>query len=468
MYDIDDSRILDKNAEFFNVNMENLMENAGRAVANEVLNYKPKRVLALCGSGNNGGDGYVAARELKLRGIDVHVFPVQPPSSELCIKKYKESIDSGVQVDSELSLNEYELIIDAMLGIGIKNEPKEPYKSVIQKVNESNKFVISVDVPSGFPSKIRIKPTITVTMQFLKKGMDENCCGKIIVVDVGFPKEVIESVGPGELILYKMNERESHKGMNGIVMVVAGSIHYYGAPIYVSKSAARMGVDLVYLFSPKSIHSILGSNFHDMILRNGGNEFIELTHEMKDMLKERNVTLAIGPGISKNEDVLNTVREIVNFAIENKRKVVVDADALSAIKDINFKNLGVLTPHRGEFKEIFGEEPNEENVKNRASKLNVTILVKGSIDIITDGDRIKKNKVFHHASMTRGGTGDVLTGVIAGLMARNIDPYHAACMGSFIVGSAGLAAFEKYSNFYYTSELIDLIPEVMKKYVKNE
>ncbi|MGC8585061.1 MAG: NAD(P)H-hydrate dehydratase [Thermoplasmata archaeon] len=467
MYDIDDARILDKNAEFFNINMESLMENAGKSVASEAISFKPTKILVICGSGNNGGDGYVAARELKMNGFEVHGYPVSPPASELCIKKYNEALQKGVIMDDRLSLDEYDMIIDAMLGIGLNNEPREPFRSIIQKVNESGKRVISVDVPSGFPTKVRIKPTLTVTMQFIKKGMDENCCGKIVVANVGFPLEVIESVGPGEMILYRMNGKESHKGMNGLVMVVAGSIHYFGAPLYVSKAAGRMGVDLVYLFSPKSIHSILGANFNDMILRNGGNEYIELTHEMKDMMKEKNVVLAIGPGISTNEDVLKTVREIVNFAIENKRKVVVDADALLAVKNINFKNLGVLTPHRGEFREMFGEDPIEEVIKNYSMKLNVTILVKGSTDIITDGERLKRNAIFHHPSMTRGGTGDVLTGVIAGLMARGIDPYHAACMGSFIVGNSGIEAFEKYSNFYYTSEMIDLIPDVMKKYIKN-
>ncbi|MGC8673475.1 MAG: NAD(P)H-hydrate epimerase, partial [Thermoplasmata archaeon] len=111
---------------------------------------------------------------------------------------------------------DYDIIIDAMLGIGIMNEPKEPYKSAIESLNNASKFVISVDVPSGFPTELAVKPSMTVTMQFIKEGMTERNCGTIVVADVGFPKDVIESVGPGEFITYKKNSVDSHKSENGI------------------------------------------------------------------------------------------------------------------------------------------------------------------------------------------------------------------------------------------------------------
>ncbi len=464
MFKIIDSRILDKNAEFLGIDMERLMDNAGLAVAKEAIKLGPKNVLILAGSGNNGGDGYTASLTLLKNGIDVHAFPVKAPESNLCKKKFEEAKNSGLKIEHSLNFD-YDIIIDAMLGIGIMNEPKEPYKSAIESLNNASKFVISVDVPSGFPTELAVKPSMTVTMQFIKEGMTERNCGTIVVADVGFPKDVIESVGPGEFITYKKNSVDSHKGENGIVVAIGGSHLFYGAPLYMAKGASRMGVDLVFLFAPESIHNLL-SSFNDMILRKSGYNFIEFNDEIKHLIEERDVTVAIGPGITKSREALENARKIIDFAIDNRRNLVVDADALLTINEYSdFKGLAVLTPHRGEFKQSFNLEPNEENVKLIAKKIDATLLLKGPIDIISNGDLIKKNKNFHHPSMTKGGTGDVLSGSVAGLISKHIDPFHAASLASFIVGMSGKMAFEEKSYAYYTSEIVDEIPKIFKQFL---
>jgi len=463
MYKIIDARILDKNAEFFGIEMEKLMDNAGNAVFNEVLKLHPNKVLVLAGSGNNGGDGYTASILLMKKGVEVHAFPVKMPETILCRKKYEEALKSGLKIDTELNFN-YDVIIDAMLGIGIASEPREPYKSVIESLNNSGKFVVSVDVPSGFPTKIAVKPSITVTMQFIKEGMTEENSGKIIVADVGFPKEVIEAVGPGDFLVYRKNNDQSHKGENGIVVAIGGSYLYYGAPIYMAKGAMRMGIDLVYLFAPESIHCFV-SNFHDMILRRSGYNFIEFNDELKNIIEEKDITMAIGPGITKSREALENARRIIEYALDVGRNIVIDADALSVINESSdLKGLAVITPHRGEFKQTFNLEPSEENVKYIAKKIKATILLKGPVDIISDGDLVKKNKDFHHPSMTKGGTGDLLTGSVAGLLSKHIDPFHAASLASFIVGMAGKITFEEKSYAYYTSEILDNIPKIFKEY----
>ncbi|MDP8011400.1 MAG: NAD(P)H-hydrate dehydratase [Thermoplasmata archaeon] len=467
MFKIIDARILDKNAEYFGIEMEKLMDNAGNAVAKETLKLNPKKVLVLAGNGNNGGDGYTASISLLKNGVDVHAYKVKEPESPLCKKKFQIAKENGLKVDEKLNFD-YDVIIDAMLGIGITNEPKEPYRSVIESLNSAGKFVISVDVPSGFPTNVSVKPSITVTMQFIKEGMNETNCGKIIVADVGFPVEIIESVGPGEFLAYNKNLPESHKGDNGIILAIGGSHLFYGAPLYMAKAASRMGPDLVFLFAPESIHAYL-SGFQDMILRKCGYNFIEFNEEIKHLIEERDVTVSIGPGITKSREALENARKIIDFTIKTGRYIVIDADALQAIdENSDLNGQAVITPHRGEFKQTFNLDPSEENVRYIAKKINATVLLKGPIDIISDGEIIKKNKDFHHASMTRGGTGDILTGSVAGLMSKHIDPFHAAALASFIVGMAGKKTFHDKSYSYFTSEIIDNIPEIFKQFLGNE
>lgn len=467
MYTMLDAKILDRNAEYIGLDMEKMMENAGRAVAETVFSLKPRNVLVVCGSGNNGGDGYVAAINLKKLGIPVDIYPVKEPKSILCIKKYNEAKEYGLNFVDHLDPSGYDVIVDAMLGVGIERDPDEPYRKAIWKINESGKRVVSVDVPTGIGTNVFIKPEITVTMQFKKKEMNEKNSGKIVVVDVGFPREIMEMVGPGDFAAYKLNTNESHKGDNGVLMGVAGSAEYYGAPVYMAKGALRMGIDLLFLFSPASVHGHISSSTHDIILRKSGEFFIEYTKEMEKILDEKAAAVAIGCGIGKNENSIETSTKIIEESLRKGKGVVIDADALYAVQNFDdFRGNAVITPHRGEFKRTFSVEPDEDNVVKMAKKYNLVILLKGPVDIISDGDVLKKNREFHHPSMTRGGTGDVLTGAVAGLLSRGIDPLHSASLGSFIVGSAGKMAFEELSNSYFTSEMVDMIPRVFKKFLQ--
>ncbi|MEM0133885.1 MAG: NAD(P)H-hydrate dehydratase [Thermoplasmatales archaeon] len=462
MYTILDSRILDANAEASGVEMEELMNNAGRAVAKLVISLKPKRVLVVCGGGNNGGDGYTAASILMKKGVSVSCFPVTPPSSELCKKKYRAFLRNKGKLVHSLKDGEYDVIVDALLGVGISGPPREPYSSTIDFVNTSRAKIVSVDVPSGFPFGHLVKPQYTVTMQFEKEGMTRSNCGKVIVADVGFPKEVIEMIGPGDMISFPTSLRDSHKGENGICVMVGGSERYFGAPLYMAESALRMGPDLVNLFAPTAIHGYIASNCQGIILRKSGTREIEFNYELMKMLKERADSLAIGPGIFKSEKVLDEAAKIIDFTLSLKKGMVIDADALQASKSIDdFNGMAVLTPHRGEFRSVFGLDPTEENVKRMARKINAVILVKGEVDIVTDGEILKRNVSFHHRSMTRGGTGDVVTGAIAGLISRKVDTLHSAFLGSYIVGQAGLNTFRKMGDGYLVSDLINQIPDVL-------
>ncbi|MEM4110056.1 MAG: NAD(P)H-hydrate epimerase, partial [Thermoplasmata archaeon] len=189
-----DARILDKNAEYLGLNLEKFMDNAGIAVANTVLSMNADKILVVCGSGNNGGDGYVSAIHLKKIGKKVDILKVKEPKSPLCIKKYNDAISNNINFVEDPDFSQYDVIVDAMLGIGISKTPEEPYKTIIEKMNRYGKKIVSVDVPTGIGTSLQVNPHITVTMQFMKEEMNKENSGEIIVADVGFPKEVIEMI----------------------------------------------------------------------------------------------------------------------------------------------------------------------------------------------------------------------------------------------------------------------------------
>ncbi|MEM0312389.1 MAG: NAD(P)H-hydrate dehydratase [Thermoplasmatales archaeon] len=463
-----DSRILDLNAAAEGLDLENIMEKAGESVAKFVYSLKPSNVLVVCGSGNNGGDGYVTARLLRSMGINVGVYQASHPSTELCKKKHDQYLAEGGVIADEIDFDGIDVIVDALLGVGISGEPREPYLGLIKKINSSGKTVVSVDVPSGFPSKTQVKADYTVTMQFPKEGMNDENSGKIIVVDVGFPRDIVEIIGPGDMLAFPESSKESHKGQNGISIIVSGSSEYFGAPIYVSKAALRMGVDLVFLFTPEKIHQFVACNAPDVILRKSGKERIEFNYSLMKTIEDRDASVAIGPGITKEASVMKEAYEIISYALSQGRKVVIDADALPVAKAIkDFGGNAVLTPHRGEFRTTFQLEPTEENVIKTAEKINAVILLKGPVDIVTDGEVVKRNVKFHHQSMTKGGTGDLITGSVAGLLSRGVDPLHASFLASYIIGSAGLESFNRHGYSYFTSDILDLIPYIITKQKKS-
>jgi NAD(P)H-hydrate epimerase len=464
-----DLRILDRNAEASGVNIEDLMDNAGRAVAEQVKLLKPRNILIVCGSGNNGGDGYETAYLLFKDGYSVDCYPVSSPSTDLCKKKYNAFVKvGGVMVDT-FGKRKYDVIVDAMLGSGISGPPKEPYASAIDRINEFGAKVISIDVPSGFPFKQSVKPHYTITVQFPKEGMTKANSGKIVVAKIGFPESVMNMIGPGDLAAFPSSAKSSHKGDNGICVMVGGSERYFGAPLYMAESALRMGPDLVNLFAPSFIHEYIAANCQGVMLRKSGITEIEFNYDLMKMLSEKADSLAIGPGIGKSERALEEATKIIEFNLSNGKSMVIDADALESSRLISdFKGTTVLTPHRGEFKSVFGLEPSEDNVKRAAKRINAVIFLKGEVDIVTDGEFLKKNSSYHHQSMTRGGTGDLVTGAVAGLLSRKVDPLHSAFLASYIIGQAGLNAYKKMGDGYTISDLVDLIPEVLLSNAKKD
>jgi NAD(P)H-hydrate epimerase len=476
-------KVLDRNSEYFGVPTLQLMENAGKGVAeyirNVVKNTK-KNILILCGAGNNGGDGFVAARYLT-QYYKVTIFLTESKiKTEIAQKNYQKLQTYDIKIytsphNIDTLLIENDILIDALLGTGISGELKEPYISIVKKINATkNKTIVSVDVPTGFGTIRSITPDHTVTFHDIKVGMDRKNSGNIKVVDIGIPEEAITYVGPGELsVYYPRPVKKSHKGDNGIVLVIGGG-PYIGAPALCGIAALRTGVDLVYIATPKrswesvaafSPNFIVKDLHDDMLTKNDIPRIEELLCKC--------TAVVLGPGLGTATETEDVIIPLIKRIINEKKPLVLDADAikpvgenLSCIKN----STTVVTPHVGEFKKLTGITLSQDidtrinAVKDWAEKIGITIFLKGYIDVLSNGTIIKQNKV-HNEAMTVGGTGDVLAGIIGALLSKGVQPFNAVRIAAFLNGEAGNEAFQKKSYGLIATDIIDEIPTVLKKYL---
>ncbi len=483
--------VVDSNSESLGISKLSLMENAGRCLAHNISEIsKPCKVAIFAGTGGNGGDGFVAARHLLNKGFEVEVFLLSHPSrirSEEAKANWNilQNIQIGlsplkiqrIEDSSYLDRTDAKIVLDAILGTGIKGKLKEPVSSAIDVINESGGFKISVDVPSGLDpltGEVHDKAVMAdVTMTFHKaktglKKADPRYVGKIVVCDIGIPKEAEVFVGPGDLLRLKKRDPESHKGVNGKVLVVGGSLGYSGAPALAALSSFRSGVDLVYVACPRIVSSTIRSYSPDLIVRTLSDEFIGMKDVDKILKISENVdSVVIGCGIGTQDEVASALNDLIPRL---KKPIVMDADALKLL-DIDKlkikKNNVVLTPHATEFKALFDLDA-PEKLKDRmkivskaSNKSGCIILLKGALDVISDGDKTRLNATGN-PGMTVGGTGDCLAGVVGGLMAQGHDTFEASCLGAFINGRAGDLAMERYGYNFTATDLLDFIPKAFK------
>ena len=497
--------VLDKNSEFHGMPTEKLMENAGKAAAifiSKLIKKDTKNILIFCGTGNNGGDGFVAARYLsKKYNISVFLTGLKKDiKTDISKKNFKKILRQKIKIydinDLKLVdklLVENHIIIDSMLGVGISGNLRVPYKSIVKKINKiKNKTIISVDIPTGFDTNLVVKPNYTVTFHDVKQNMTKQNSGTINIVDIGIPQKATEYIGPGELVTYyPRSKKESHKGDNGRLFIVGGG-PYYGAPALSSFAAQRTGCDLVYVMTPKHVASVITS-YSPLIIKPvklaknlakySPNLIVKKSYDdekiiLKDVklvekIKTKTNALLIGPGLGSDKETQRAVIEILKIYIDEEKPIVIDADAIQVVgkkPELIKSSKTVITPHAGEFKELTGItlskklDERQRNVKKYAEKLGVTILLKGPIDIISNGKQIKLNDV-HNEAMTVGGTGDVLAGIIGALLAKNVEPFNAARIGAFVNGYAGNLAFNKKSYGLISTDIIEEIPNVLKKFL---
>jgi len=484
-------RVLELNAEYFGVSRLQLMENAGRNVAVEVASrFKPQeaRITVFCGLGGNGGDGFVAARHLLCLGFKVEVILAGRPSnitSEEAKKNWQalESLGDSITVkevyDSSLVPEvEAEVVIDALLGIGVKGRLRPPILQIVKAINEAEAFRVAVDVPTGIDSDTgevlgeAVRADLTVTFHKAKPGLlkAKEYVGDLVVRHIGLPEEIERYAGPGDVYaVVKPRPPESHKGDFGRLLVIGGSAVYFGAPALVASAALRTGVDLAYIAAPEKTAQAISTMSPNLItFKLEGDHLNRLNIPVIRRCLEKATAVVVGPGLGLHKETEEALKEVLRIVEERGIPVLLDADGLKAFA--NFKRRLrvplVLTPHAGEYKILTGDtlpgklKDRIEMVRRAAQELNAVILLKSNVDVISDGVRVKLN-FTGNPGMTVGGTGDVLSGIVGAFLAQGADPFNAAVAGAFINGAAG--DFVKAEKGYHMlpTDLLEWIPRVI-------
>ena len=508
-----DMRIADENASFLGLSRLLLMENAGRAVAEELsrrLNgLKGRKVVVVAGLGNNGGDGMVAARHMASMGAEVCVILLGREEDirteearanwavlknmfltvRLRTARTPEELRSAW---SELGAEEVDAIVDAIFGTGIRGRIRSPYSDAIELINRASgkALVASVDLPSGLdpdtgqPSEPTVKADLTITMHKPKPGLlapeAREFVGELIVANIGMPPEAEFFVGPGDLRAYLRPRRPPHakKGDFGRILVVGGGPDYSGAPALTALAALRTGADLAIVAAPRSVADAIRSFSPNLIVRTlSSDRLVPADVPFLVKLADYATSIAIGPGLGTDEETFEAVRSFLE-AVKGLRPLVIDADAIKALASRPVDLSGsraVVTPHAGELRLLSGREvPPPEDIKARmdfvgevARELGITILLKAHFDIISDGEKVKVN-LTGNPGMTVGGTGDVLTGIVATFLSRGLEPFEAACVGAFVNGMAGDLAARELGYHITATDVIERIPAVLKPYEEVE
>jgi NAD(P)H-hydrate epimerase len=471
---------LDANCEYFGLSRLQLMENAGAGLAGVVRQRysEDMPVTVVAGRGNNGGDAFVAARHLG--GYEVRVF-LLGRGSEIKTLEARRNWEvlqrTGVytvEITDSTQIPEIEegVVIDAIFGTGIKGRLRPLESGAIDRINESDADIVSIDVPSGLDPDTggfdkAVKADLTVTFHRPKPALVreelKEYTGEVITVPIGIPEFFEHLVGPGDLLKLPRRKPESHKGYAGRILVIGGG-PYSGAPALCAMAALRCGADLVRVAVPSSVSDTVASFSPNLIVTPLCDDYLN-TEDLpliKKMISESDVVV-LGMGLGRHPDTQFALREIIPMC----PRAVVDADGLYGL-DFEEKNYSdiIITPHSGEFNRITGLKlpvdlaGQMKLVGEFAADNRLTVLLKGKRDIISKDGVVRLN-VSGNSGMSVGGTGDVLAGITAALYAT-CDALTSACCAAFISGRAGDLCYEKYGNGLLATDIIEAIPEAMK------
>lgn len=484
-----------------------LMENAGAKVVEEILAGSPlqnPKVVVLAGGGNNGGDGFVVARKL----ADLGMEPL------LCLLVHPERLKGDAKVNYDVYLKRRlpifylhentfaclrnklchgNIIVDAILGTGVNGPVREPFDKVISMVNEfkGEKQVVSIDIPSGVSSdsgKVEgdaIHASKTVTFVFPKKGFFLNegpqYVGEWKAVDISVPAEITRDLGLElpEVITYDLVKKSvparpvhGHKGTFGHALILGGSRYFVGAPVFSAKSALHSGAGLVTLAVPESIYPMSASQNPESLFlplpENDGYFSLLAVEKLVPHLGQFD-SIAVGPGMGRFPDGEEWMKSLLTSL--DAQPVVIDADALYALRNNlelvrQYNGNVIFTPHPGEMARLIGKTVKDvegnriEVAKAFAEKYNVYLLLKGHRSIIASPAGEVYINPYGHDALGKGGSGDVLTGLIASFLAQGANPIKALVSASYIHARAGEEKAKTLSHYGVTPlDIIDGLRE---------
>ncbi len=486
-----------------------LMENAGAAVASVVLQHCEEdddeaKILVIAGSGNNGGDGFVIARKLCDFGLNV----------ELCllVKDAKLKGDALVHYNIyrnrklpyfqlteenieqlQLKINQATIIVDAMLGTGANGVLREPYRTAIQMVNNSTAFVLSVDIPSGLQAddgqvyEFAVKADQTITFVMPKKGFflqeGPKYIGKWEAVDISVPTNLVKQlklalprlITTGD-VFAQLPKRpmNGHKGTFGHGLVIGGSKPYVGAPIFSAKAAFHTGIGLVSLAIPENNYPLTAVQIPEALflpLKDEDGHFARNSFEHVDFSKYK--AIAFGPGVSRFDSGEELVQEL--FKRLNGQAIIIDADGLYFIKNQmelikDYSGQVLITPHPGEMATLLNTSVKEIE-SNRlviaqqfAEKYHVNVLLKGHRSVIATSEGKLWVNPSGHDALGKGGSGDVLTGIILSLLCQGANAEQALVCATYLHSKAAELQANQLSHYGVTpNAIIEGIPQILNE-----
>ena len=496
-------READKHAiEDLGISSATLMENAALHLVNETMKHLPSggRVAAFCGTGNNGGDGICAAAMLLEKGIKVKVVligdPMKLTPDSMEMKTRFERAGGTLErlsmnADNSEYLSDCDVIIDAIFGIGLSSMLTGEALTAVTLINSTSAFIISADIPTGVHADTgaiyadAVKADVTVTFSLAKPGhfVEPGCIytGKLVVADIGIPKDVTNSIpihkfaATSSDITLPKRKPDTHKGSYGRTLVVAGSVGYTGAPVLSAKAATKTGAGLVYLGVPKSIYDIMAIKLNEempfplpddakgKLTANAASEILRHASRCDVCL--------IGPGLGQSDEVTELVSSITRLI---ETPIVLDADGLNALtKNTEILNQStcplILTPHVGEFIRLGGDLTNGDRLGAAcqfAMKHGCILVLKGHRTIVALPNGTAYINTTGGPAMAKGGTGDVLAGMIASLIAQKLPIVHAVVAAVYIHGMAGDLSAEKLGEYSVAaSDIIEMLPEAIKSVI---
>jgi NAD(P)H-hydrate epimerase len=508
---VKEMQIQDKNSSDYGITPSILMECAGYSAAQKIIEKfhlkKEDHVTLLCGLGNNGGDGFVIARHLLSNRVGIHLILVGYPENihtleakqkwEMLLKLHlnlsihlvkDSSFFKAIPKETRMQLNKSKVIVDCLLGTGIKGKIREPVRSAIEFINsfsESKSKIIAIDVPSGIDpdsgekSDVWVKADLIITFHKKKKGFSKIDV-KTIINPIGIPIDADLFIGSGDLqFTLPKRKIDNHKGQFGKALIIGGSEEYSGAPALAGLAALQMGIDLVYIYAPKNMADVIRTYSPNLIVHSGVAKNLTLkdTEYIRNLV-EKIDAVVIGPGLGNSDETKEAYPEIIAVLKDLNKPVVVDANAIKLTSPLigELPLNTVFTPHRNEFKELTGKKipldaPFDQVIsflEKTVKEWRSTFLIKGRFDYITNGEQTRINKTGV-PEMAVGGTGDILTGILVAILSLGVDPFNAACCAAYINGKLG----EYYQILHKgtikngaplkSKDLLRFIPQVLKQ-----
>ncbi len=451
------------------------MERAGREVARACVDLAGgtygRRAIVVCGKGNNGGDGLVAARHLARLGmrVAVHIFDEPGDLREPALRNFQRlKEEDGVRIvsSSALEIARADVAVDAIFGTGFRGMPEDRHAEAIDDLNLSGVPVVAVDIPSGVNGGtgvvegVAVRAELTVTFGAAKLGSvlmpGAEYAGAVRVVDIGFPDDLISTdvwlTEPSDVAAaLPRRPADTHKRESGVLVVVAGSRGMTGAVRLIAGSAGRIGAGLIIVAVPASILPIVQSEIVEATFvalpeTADGTVAVDALAVLKPSI-DRAHALAIGPGLTAGEETSAFVRDLVRTC---PVPMIIDADGLNAFAGragemADRSSEAVITPHAGEFSRLTGLSVRDldadrlEHVRKLAAETRATTLLKGSRSMIVSPAGEARINLTGTPVLATAGAGDVLTGIIGGLLARGLSPMDSAASGAYIHGLAGTA-----------------------------